>query len=603
MTPPSIVLVESLQKDNTAFGTGFVVARDGDVTYVVTCAHVVRDVGGPDNVKVAARHARVVALGEDNGLDLAVLESRHLQSRSPLSLREGGTRGLAVEIEGYYKYISLRPLEAVRGRLGGSFRLSDTQHQHYIQAWHIDIDDKEKLLGGYSGSPVCDAESGAVLGVVMTRDGEQQGRAISIAALPIVWPNMPSGMIAPTFTAENKAERAQAAAGIPESAAPVSPPTRLEGLIDFGSGNTIGNVTIGDVAGRDITKLVTSFYASGGPLMDSVEVYLAAHPKLRGVAKGNAGEVVINWANVFKGDDPQEPLWRAQLFPGLEGYLDQFRGERKQRIRLRAFARNSALLAFGYVFCQRARFQIECADMNDTVWRTDEPNPSSVSPLTRTTTNLNTQGRDLILELAMTQGSTKVTDPVDEWLRGEAARAVELSAPDQPFAATTRQLLNSYFSDGELRDLCFDLGIDYESLPGSGKSDKARELLAYVTRRNRIAELLETCRQQRSQVAWPSPSQQDITAQQTPAAVRKRILLALEPGPRTVTPAEGAAIARQVCDLVSGEGRAGGTVHLFGAMPMGVPLLVGWGLKAGHKVQFYDLDAAQRYRPTCLLEG
>ena len=52
-----------------------------------------------------------------------------------------------------------------------------------------------------------------------------------------------------------------------------------------------------------------------------------------------------------------------------------------------------------------------------------------------------------------------------------------------------RDILVTHFSDGELRDLCFDLGIDYESLPGEGKSAKARELVAYCQRRDRLAEL------------------------------------------------------------------------------------------------------------------
>ena len=45
------------------------------------------------------------------------------------------------------------------------------------------------------------------------------------------------------------------------------------------------------------------------------------------------------------------------------------------------------------------------------------------------------------------------------------------------------------FGEGELKDLCFDLGIDYEDLPGQGKADKARELVAHCERRDRFAEL------------------------------------------------------------------------------------------------------------------
>jgi Effector-associated domain 7 len=43
------------------------------------------------------------------------------------------------------------------------------------------------------------------------------------------------------------------------------------------------------------------------------------------------------------------------------------------------------------------------------------------------------------------------------------------------------------FNDSELRTLCFNLGVDYDVLQGSGKSDKARELIIYLDRRNGIS--------------------------------------------------------------------------------------------------------------------
>jgi len=65
-----------------------------------------------------------------------------------------------------------------------------------------------------------------------------------------------------------------------------------------------------------------------------------------------------------------------------------------------------------------------------------------------------------------------------------------------------RQNLIDHFSDGELRDLCFDLGVDYENLPGQTKADKARELLSDLDHRGRIPELIQHCSMLRSNVAW-----------------------------------------------------------------------------------------------------
>lgn len=62
--------------------------------------------------------------------------------------------------------------------------------------------------------------------------------------------------------------------------------------------------------------------------------------------------------------------------------------------------------------------------------------------------------------------------------------------PNQEQLIALRRILSERFSDGELRNLCFDLGIDYESFPGNGKSDKARELVALSVRHHRIPELV-----------------------------------------------------------------------------------------------------------------
>lgn len=54
----------------------------------------------------------------------------------------------------------------------------------------------------------------------------------------------------------------------------------------------------------------------------------------------------------------------------------------------------------------------------------------------------------------------------------------------------------------ELRMLCFRLNVDYESLGGGGKEAKARELIAYLSRRGRLSELAEEIGRQRPGVNW-----------------------------------------------------------------------------------------------------
>ena len=71
-----------------------------------------------------------------------------------------------------------------------------------------------------------------------------------------------------------------------------------------------------------------------------------------------------------------------------------------------------------------------------------------------------------------------------------------------PEMAKIRRLLIQYFKEDELQTLCFDLGIDYESLPAVGKAGKARELVGYCDRNGRIPELIDHIRQERPNLDW-----------------------------------------------------------------------------------------------------
>lgn len=85
---------------------------------------------------------------------------------------------------------------------------------------------------------------------------------------------------------------------------------------------------------------------------------------------------------------------------------------------------------------------------------------------------------------------------------------------------TTRLLeqIRALFSDSELRDLCLDLAVDYENLPGASKGDKARELILLMQRLNRLPDLVRRATELRphlglnvqrlAEVAISAPDQQ-----------------------------------------------------------------------------------------------
>ena len=60
-----------------------------------------------------------------------------------------------------------------------------------------------------------------------------------------------------------------------------------------------------------------------------------------------------------------------------------------------------------------------------------------------------------------------------------------------------RRNLVAAFDEAELHTLCFDIGIDYELLPGAHKGIKVVELISYCLRHGRLFDLLTYCAEAR----------------------------------------------------------------------------------------------------------
>lgn len=70
---------------------------------------------------------------------------------------------------------------------------------------------------------------------------------------------------------------------------------------------------------------------------------------------------------------------------------------------------------------------------------------------------------------------------------------------------STRQLrekLIYYFSISEIKDIAFDLGVDYENLAGATKNDIVRELINLLQRQGRLTELMEIVLKLRPHASW-----------------------------------------------------------------------------------------------------
>lgn len=90
--------------------------------------------------------------------------------------------------------------------------------------------------------------------------------------------------------------------------------------------------------------------------------------------------------------------------------------------------------------------------------------------------------------------------------------------PEQNDLVQLRDNLNQSFNRDELRALCFDLGIDYDSLPNRYKNDTVQELILLLGRQQRIDELVNRCRVLRPHLSWPDISAETIFSLETSAA-------------------------------------------------------------------------------------
>ncbi|MCB9008558.1 MAG: DnaB-like helicase C-terminal domain-containing protein [Ardenticatenaceae bacterium] len=81
----------------------------------------------------------------------------------------------------------------------------------------------------------------------------------------------------------------------------------------------------------------------------------------------------------------------------------------------------------------------------------------------------------------------------------------QTSGYDKRKRAQLRSLMIQHFDMQDIKDLCFDLRIDFENLgAGSNKNEKVRALILFMENRLELNQLVEVTKSVRPQVEWPS---------------------------------------------------------------------------------------------------
>lgn len=75
--------------------------------------------------------------------------------------------------------------------------------------------------------------------------------------------------------------------------------------------------------------------------------------------------------------------------------------------------------------------------------------------------------------------------------------------PDSPLAQKLYEALSGYaFNTDDLQDLMFGLDVDWDSLTGDNKMAKARSIVDYFAKENRLDDLLQAAKAKRPRYAW-----------------------------------------------------------------------------------------------------
>jgi hypothetical protein len=164
-------------------GTGFFVLPTG---YLLTCAHVVESVGGWEKIRINRQKVELVYLGDRTSDDFAILQLPGYQGASaPISLNfQPMDRFLSI---GYGRLDF--PLGA---SIDGTITDINSQSEFgNLPMLRLRVKaNSQQVQGGYSGSPVFDAETQRVIGLIAAYDNTEGALALPLSTVLEKWSNL-----------------------------------------------------------------------------------------------------------------------------------------------------------------------------------------------------------------------------------------------------------------------------------------------------------------------------------------------------------------------------------------------------------------------------
>lgn len=201
------------REDHNKYGTGFVVHVDKSVpedrtAYLLTCAHVIHDLG-EGSILVDDMSAEVIAVGDKDGLDLAVLKVKFLKDylKDNLLLSTVATStGELNDPVGVCGFLGEKrvPLQATLNKDEDLPKAKELRFYQLVLNPDEAVE-PDQLKEGYSGSPiVLSAKEEKVYAVLNTRRTSKTEKHRVGACIPVwhvvkIWPEMPDHLGAQLF--------------------------------------------------------------------------------------------------------------------------------------------------------------------------------------------------------------------------------------------------------------------------------------------------------------------------------------------------------------------------------------------------------------------
>lgn len=699
------VQVVSADPDNAWFGTGFVFLHDEHASYLLTCAHVVQDVGGPARVRIAEEPAEVIADGGALGLDMAVLRVAPRLDRPALPLLPDELlveEGASCRVAGFFDVGSNRRLmRPVVGAINALERMELAGGAGTARTLSLRLAADYQIVKGYSGAAVVDTSRGYVIGMVTHNEGSGRGIALHIAELLRLWPDCPVAArsqprlevaqrsadiprpdSALAATAQELAQRVAAqfsgaqqdkvtalvralydavvsdAAGTRHAALPADLVAVIEQLsgtsarserlaVDFGAGNDFGNIQIQNMASGNIVHL--NVHVDNTPPAPPVpaevdfpaSVYVCAAGDDESVAGADLRAALRlrglrAWPAEQSGfiTDAQVPALLARsvaatLCVSAESLdADDELSEAFERVadRQNADAQFPVLTLLDGV----EQKQLRRAGFNPRKLGKVEPySPDRVAGAARDLLRVVIErSADRLISaqtlevglLTFLSSSRAAWAPLsldwatyfnrrypteDEWETVLLPALADLRAAVGGYAPHIRLYPQARLSAA--------LAFGYEFREAAGytlyinqRDDWWRTKvyepgLAPLARTDTVVDPQAHDITIEVQITEGNVSQGvDSWIAASGAAVKHRVRLALPQG-RQIDGPTAQAIACQVREAILSLRSPAGTTHIFGAIPAGLAVLIGWQFNACGPVQCYEWEHNQAYRPACLL--